>query len=218
MISKLVQSGSLLMFVCLATACSPQSTPSMMNVNKPVLTSETVMQQLAVKDIKDGHLRMIADDYARYGSGSLHLSLVYDPKSPSYTAMKAFNDLSSYKDRLGKLGIKNVDAETVQAAGDPMLMITYDAVKAQAPAGCNLLPGTDTNQTTRFIGDYKFGCTTDTMLARQIYRPEDLKGNSHLDAGDGRRAANSTEHYRVVTEDEASGPLDVLTRDQISAQ
>lgn len=207
-----------LVAICALAACAPQSTPSMMNTNKPQVLSETTMQQVAVKDVKEGYLRALAEDYTRFGSGNLHLSLVYDPASKNYSAMKAFNDLADIKARLNKMGVRSITAETIQAAGDPTLMINYDALKAAAPKGCTVLPGADNNQTTRHIGDYKFGCTIDTMVANQIYRPEDLRGNNQLDPGDGRRAANSTEHYRVVTEAEANRAIDVLTRDQIQSR
>lgn len=207
-----------LMALCALCACAGQSTPSMMNPNKPQLVSETAMQQVAIKDVKDGYLRMLAEDYARYGSNALHLSLVYDPASKNYTSVKAFKDLSDIKGKLNKLGVRNITAETLQASGDPVLMVSYDSVRATAPENCKTLDTAANNSTTRFIGDYKFGCTVDAMIANQIYRPQDLRGNDQLDPGDGRRAANSTEHYRVVTEQEANQEMDVLTREQIQSQ
>lgn len=204
--------------VCALSACAPQSTPSMMNTNKPQLVQDTSMQQVPVKAVTDGYLAKLADDYTRYGSDTMHLSLVYDPSSKSYSAMKAFNDLSDIKARLKKYGVRNVTAETLQASGDPLLMVSYDQTHAIGPQGCQTLDTARNNTTTRFIGDYKFGCTIDTMVANQLYRPADLRGNSQLDPGDGRRAANSTEHYRVVTEAEANREMDVLTREQIQSQ
>lgn len=201
---------------CMITACAPQTTPSMMNVAKPQLVSETSMQQVAVKDVKDGFLRMLAADYHRYGADMLNLSLAYDPKSKTYDAMTAFKDLARFKDKLNSYGVRTVTAETMQGEGEPTLMISYDAVKAAAPAGCTAFPGVDDNETTRFINGYKFGCTTESMLAKQIYRPGDLRGRDYMDPGDGRRATNSIEHYRVVTEAEANREMDILTRDQIA--
>lgn len=201
---------------CALSACGPQTKPSMMNTAKPQLVSETAMQQVAVKDAKDGYLRMLSEDYRRYGSDTMNLALAYDPASKTYDAMKAFNDLATIKSKLNSFGVRSINAETIQGVGEPVLLISYDAVKAAAPAGCNLFPGVEDNQTTRFIGDYRFGCTTETMLAKQIYRPSDLRGNDQLDPGDGRRAANSIEHYRVVTESEANREMNILTRDQIS--
>jgi type IV pilus biogenesis protein CpaD/CtpE len=201
---------------CILAACTPQTTPSMMNTQKPRLVSETAIQQIAVKDIKDGHLRMLAADYDRYGADAMNLSLVYDPKSKSYGAMNAFNDLARIKGKLNSFGVRNVTAETMQGEGDPVLMISYDALKAAGPSGCTAFPGVESNETTRFVGDYRFGCTTESMLAKQIYRPSDLGGRDYMDPGDGRRATNSIEHYRVVTEAEANREIDILTRDQIS--
>lgn len=201
---------------CALAACAPQNTPSMMNVEKPRLVTETAMQQIAVKDIKDGHLRMLASEYDRYGADAMNLSLVYDPKSKTYGAMNAFNDLARIKGKLNSFGVRSVTAETMQGEGDPVLMISYDSLKAQGPKGCTTFPGVEGNETTRFVGDYRFGCTTESMLAKQIYRPSDLGGKDHMDPGDGRRATNSIEHYRVVTEAEANREMDILTRDQIS--
>lgn len=207
-----------LLAICALTACGHQSTPSMMSTNKPQLVQDTAMMQVPVKNVSDGYLSSLADSYTRFGSDTMHLSLVYDPTSKTYTAMKAFNDLSDFKARLKKRGVRNVTAETLQASGEPLLMISYDQTHATAPQGCQTLDTARNNTTTRFIGEYKFGCTIDTMVANQIYRPSDLRGNAEFDPGDGRRAANSTEHYRVVTEEEANKEMEVLSREQIGSQ
>lgn len=197
-------------------ACARQSTPSMMNTSRIQVMPETQMIQLPVAEIRDGHLYKIADDYARFGASSVQMSLAYDPNSKTYGAMQAFNDLSKYKTSLTKMGVRNISAETVKSEGSsPTLLLSYDSVSAAAPAGCRNMPGFDDGLTTAHIGDYKFGCSTETMLAKQIYRPADLLGNDASDPGDGRRAANSVEFYRQVTPDEAEGDLERINRGDI---
>jgi len=75
-------------------------------------------------------------------------------------------------------------------------MVSFDTVQAQAPSDCTTMPGLEKNTTTRFIDDYKFGCSVETMVARQIARPSDLEGVSGLDDKDGgRRETNIVESY-----------------------
>lgn len=71
-------------------------------------------------------------------------------------------------------------------------------VHAAAPAGCRNMPGFDDGLTSEKIGDYRFGCSVDAMVAKQIYRPADLQGNAGHDLGDGRRATSGVEYYRRV--------------------
>jgi len=199
-------------------ACT-QTTPSMMNNNNPRLSSETTMQQTPVAAVNDNYIHSLAENFKRYGSSSMQLSLGYDPKSKSYTAMKAFKDLDRIKSQLASLGVQNVTAGTVQAEGsEPTLMISYDGLKATAPDGCTSLPGIDDNQTTRFIGDYKFGCSIDTLTARQIYRPADLKGNDYMGEADGRRTANSLEYYRQVPAIKGQSQLNQLGQQDMKSQ
>lgn len=198
-------------------ACAPQNIPSMMNESKPQLNNETHLSQVAIAKVNAGYIRALAEDYRRFGADSMHLGLVYDPHSRQYTAMKAFEDLARIKDQLAKNGVRDVRAETIKIEGsEPVLMVTYDTVHATAPENCSLLPGLDNNVTTRFIGDYKFGCSVDTMLANQIYRPADLAGNDQFDPGDGRRAANVTEYYRQVQEENVTGDLVILDRREVT--
>ncbi len=195
------------------------NTPSMMNTAKPQVLQETKLQQVPVADINDGYIYKMADDYARYGSGSMKLSLAYDPSSKTYTAMKAFNDLARIKSDLGKNGVSQIQAETVKVDGTvPTLLISYESLSAYAPAGCRNMPGLSDGLTTREIGDYRFGCSIDTALAQQIYRPGDLYGRGTVDPADGRRAANSVEYYRTVEQEEAEGDLDRIGRTDINAQ
>ncbi len=203
----------------LLCACAPLNTPSMVNTERPRLIEDTAMQQIPVSDISPGYLNKIARDYERFGTDTLHLSLGYDPKSKSYGALKAFEDLGSIKSKLQTMGVRAISAETVKVEGGaPTLMISYDALKAAAPAGCRNMPGMDDGITTREIGDYRFGCSIDTMLAKQIYRPADLQGNDAEDPGDARRAVNTVEHYRTIRQDEVEGDLERLQRSDMGAQ
>ncbi len=199
-------------------ACSRQSTPSMMNTSQPRVVEQTSMQQVPVKKISDGYLAQLADDYGRYGSGGVTLALAYDPASKAYGAMDAFNDLASVKERLRKAGLTNVRAETVKTEGsEPTLFISYDSQTALAPAGCRNMPGFDDGLTTGEIGNYKFGCSVDSMIAQQIYRPSDLRGNAAHDPIDGRKARNVSEYNRIVDPERIQGELTRMERKDMQA-
>lgn len=209
----------LVLSLCALGACAPQSTPSMVNTTRPTLAPETMMQQVEVSKISDGYLMGVAERHKRYGTSTLHLALGYDETSKTYTSMNAFSDLASVKSRLAKMGIKNVLAETAKIAKgeQPVLWVTFDAVTAQAPEGCTTMPGVDHN-TTRFMGEYKFGCSIDTVMTQQLYRPADLQGNSYMEPGSARRAATGLENYEVVTEGEVNEDLRVFERSEIGSQ
>ena len=200
-------------------ACSRLNTPSMVNEARPRLLPETILEQIPVANISETDLYQIADNYQRYGVDTMQISLAYDPALKTYSAMKAFEDLSAVKAKLKKLGVRSITGETVKSEGAiPTLLISYDSVTAQAPEGCRNMPGFDDGLTTGQIGDYKFGCSVDTMLAKQIYRPADLQGVGTSDPIDGRRATNSVEYYRHVDAQEAEGDLDRFDRTDIENQ
>lgn len=200
-------------------ACSRQSTPSMMNTSLPRVVEETTMDQILVENVNEAYLYKVASNHERYGTNTLMLSLSYDPASKTYDAMKAFQDLAKFKESLRKMGVHSVKAEAVKSSGaTPTLMVAYDSVSAQAPEGCRNMPGFDDGMTTPEIGDYRFGCSVDTMLAKQIYRPSDLQGNAMSDAIDGRRAANATEYYRRIEQEEAEGEIIRIQRSDIQGQ
>lgn len=200
----------------LLPACGRLSTPSMMNTSKPQLVPETTMEQVSVENVSTGYLQNVADNYQRFGTDTLRLSIAYDPDDKAYGAMKAFNQLAEFKSTLKKYGVRSITAETVKTQGTaPTLMISYDSVHAAAPAGCRNMPGFDDGMSTSEIGDYRFGCSVDSMLAQQIYRPSDLNGNSDSDLGDGRRASNSVEYYRQVSPEEAEGELQRMERSDL---
>ncbi len=207
-----------LLLPVLACACAPQSTPSMVNTEKPRLVADTTMQQIPVSSVTDGYLFNLARDYERYGTDAMHLSLGYDPKSKNYGAMKAFSDLADIKTKLREKGVRNITAEAVKMEGGaPTLMVSYDGVMAAAPAGCRNMPGFDDGMTTRELGDYRFGCSIDTMLAKQIYRPADLAGNAAEDPDNARRGVNIVDHYRTVGAAETEGDLERLQRADMGA-
>ncbi len=197
-------------------ACGRQTTPSMMNTSLPRVVNQTELVQAPVEDVTSGYLARIASDHERYGQGPLQLTLVYDAGSKTYGTKKAFDDLARFKTSLEKMGVRGIKGEALKANNiEPTLMVSYDRVKAEAPAGCKSMPGMENGMTTPEIGDYRFGCTSDMLLAKQIYNPSDLRGRYDSDPIDGRRAANNSEYYRVVTDDEADGELRTLSRDDI---
>jgi len=88
-------------------------------------------------------------------------------------------------------------------------------VQALAPNDCDLMPGLNTEQTTRFMDGYKFGCSTETMLSKQIAHPADLQGNGKLGARDGRRDAIILDSYK---RGEPREGLEGIERDDLVAE
>lgn len=204
--------------VALLAACAPQSTPSMMNTNKVQLQHQVAVQQVPLADINDVTLTLIADDYRRYGHGPLDLTMVFDPKSSGFTAMQARNRVREIETNLKERGIRTINVRTAAVdQGKPSLMVSYESYQAQAPENCHTMPGVDGYQTTRHIGDYRFGCTTESLLARQIARPADLMGRGADGMpSDGRRAANIVEEWRNYGSSNANAPLERIGRDDIA--
>ncbi len=178
------------------SACT-QYTPSMMSTSTAQLSNTTTMEQVPLAYINDATLSDLASHYKAHGTSALDLTMTFDPKSKSFTAMNAVHKLKHITADLKKKNVVNVTTQTAAIEkGTPSLLISYDMVQALAPLGCDLMPGLESSDTTRFIPDYKFGCSKETMLARQIARPKDLLGNDAMDDAGGRRAAIVTDGYK----------------------
>lgn len=198
----------------LMMACT-QTTPSMMNTSSVEVSRELVVEQIALDNINDSVLSQIAAHHLKTGDGALELTMTYDPISQSFTAMNAVHELKHVRDALRYKGIKNMVTQTLAVPeGKPSLMVSYDTVLAHAPSDCVSMPGLDNNLTGRDLGQYKFGCGVESMLARQIARPSDLEGN----AGLGKRGAG---RESGVIRDYAAGvprePLEGIERDDLTS-
>lgn len=208
-----------LMIGCAVLAgCFPQNTPSMVNTSRAELVSEGLVDQVPLKHVNDGYLSMLASQYGRYGEGPVDLTMMYDPASKTNTAMRAVNELGGITEKLRRKGIHNVRTATLPMNGqaEMMLMVSYDTVSAQGPSNCGTMQGLEDGRTDRDLGNYRFGCSVEQMLARQVSRPADLRGRGTADAGDGRRAANVSEAYGAVTVEEVKEPLESFSREDIS--
>ena len=197
------------------SACT-QSTPSMMNVSKIELAHETIVEQIPLSDVTDSNMSVLASHYHKNGKGPVDLTMTYDPKSKTFTAMKAIHALKKAEGVLKRKGLNNISAQTLAVPdGKPSLMVSYDIARAQAPSDCGHMPGLQSNDTTRFIDEYKFGCGVETMVAKQVAHPSDLEGTSEMGSRPARRDA-------VVLDGYSSGaprePLDGIERDDLSSE
>lgn len=199
---------------CALSACT-QSTPTMMNTAQIELSRETSFEQIPLNAINDVNIAALAGQYRQYGSGILDLTMTYDPKSSVFTAMKAAQELKEVQTLLKKKGVFNLAAQTLAVPdGKPSLMVSFDTVQARAPSDCGTMPGLNNNETGRFLGNYKFGCGVETMLAKQIARPADLEGNADMGARPARRDGIVTEEYSAGVPRQ---PLEGIEREDLAS-
>jgi type IV pilus biogenesis protein CpaD/CtpE len=207
-------SFSFVAFALLA-ACAPQSTSTMMNTSPVELSRETVVEQIPMTQMNDASIFVLAEQYRKDGNGSLDLTMTYDPKSSDFTAMSALHDLKHIKVVLKTKNITDVLTQTLAVPdGKPSLIVSYDTIRAQAPSDCMPTPGLESNETGRFIGDYKFGCGVESLIAKQIARPSDLEGNATLATRSARRESLVVEGYSAGVPRE---PLNGVERSDLSA-
>lgn len=189
----------------------------MMNTSRAELTTQKGIDQVPVAQVNERYLDALVGQYGRYGEGPIDLTVSFDPSSKSYNATKAVDELASLKSMLARKGMQNVNISTLPVSGleQPTLMVAYDMVTAQGPSDCGNMEGLYDNTTTPDIGQYRFGCGTEQMLARQISRPADLRGRGTVDTGDGRRANNVSEAYRGLPPEAYTEPLETFDRGEI---
>ena len=141
-------------------------------------------------------IHAIGNYYERFGNGTMNVVVSYDPKSNINTRVKAERALKSIQSGLAQNGVRDVkgDLSAMNGSGDvSTTLVSFPALVASAPQGCGMMPGyTDPSQDipndTNIKPPYGYGCTVETLLAKQVARPSDLMGKQGFETnGDGRR-------------------------------
>lgn len=156
-------------------------------------------QRMATASLGTSSLRTIADHYESHGEGPVDIAVTYDPDSSSNTAAKATDETLRIASALRRYGVPDVRSRLVPVSGQGRTsetIMNFDIVEARAPAGCATMGGLDGKPTAAHL-DYKYGCTIESQLARQIASPKDLLGREGLDTADGRRQSNIVERYKT---------------------
>lgn len=166
------------------------------NKNKIQVEEERFYEKIPVNAFTLGKIDQVSKYYTRYGDGKAVLTITYDPKSSTYTPLKASGDMAKFVKRMRDNGVKNIDSSLLPVQEDAEnVLISFTAYKAEAPKDCYNMPGVDTSIVER-DPDYRLGCTVDTLFARQVSRPKDLKGQDEVDKTvDGRRVGNAIHFY-----------------------
>ena len=146
--------------------------------------------------LQPGMIEARANDYRRYGSGPLELTVTYNPTSNIYTARSATEDSGRILRAFDANGIKHIRAEILPVSGDgpSKTLIHYVTQKAEAPRDCEDMEAIKDTGAENYR-NYELGCTTESYIARQVYRPGDLLGKGGTTDGDGRRDSRNIEQY-----------------------
>lgn len=181
--------------------------PTKITQNRVQVQQEKFIEELPVETVDAEMVAAMGSHYYKHGAGPVDLSVVYDPKSSTNTAMKANNELVRISNLLRKNGIKNVRANILPVQGNQasVAVISYTSYTTQPPKDCGVLAGVE-NTNIEVDADYKLGCTIETVYSKQIARPKDLAGHSQEDeTTDGRRGSNIVEIHRTGQPNEPLG-------------
>lgn len=185
---------ALLLSVGLLGACSMNS-PTWVNQNRVEVHEDQFTDTFETDKMNNGLIRAIATYHYRFGNGPLNLVVGYDAKSKTNTMAKANREAERISAELRRNGVREISVQTISLAGTQdrsLTTVTFPAVVAKAPAKCGTIPGynsaTSVPETGQGIPAYELGCTIETLMAQQIYRPGDLLGRKAFESNaDGRR-------------------------------
>lgn len=195
--SSLLLFASVLCVMPLLSACSVES-KSWVNDKRVEIHEDQFNDTFETASLDDATLRAIAVHYNRFGNGPLLAEVSYDPKSRKNGAGAAKAAAKRIDTVLRQNGVHDVQIGTtpVNGSGDvSKTLVTFAALTAHAPAGCPMMPGYngfgDMPENADGEPDYRYGCTVETLIARQVTRPSDLLGKSGFETdADGHRQTN----------------------------
>ena len=179
----------------LLTGCSVES-QSWVNQNRVEIHEDQFTDTFETVKINDATLHAIGDYYYRYGNGDMNVVVTYDPQSKSNTKSRAQSSLAYIESGLLKNGVSRSHSalSPMRGSGDvSTTLINFPALTAASPEGCGMMPGyenpaADIPNNTNIDAPYKYGCSVESLLAKQVARPSDLLGKQGFETNaDGRR-------------------------------
>lgn len=189
------------------SACSLDH-PTFISQNKIQVAEGTYNDEVALSAFDQGYASALGGYYGRYGDGPVTLTVTYDQKSKTNTAMKAGEELARLKDTLSLYGIKDVRGSIIpvyQSGETSNVLISFDTFNAVMPDDCRVMTGFEDTMLD-IDPDYELGCTVNTVISRQVARPKDLLGQDQTEStSDGRRGSNLLEPYHAGVPNEPLG-------------
>jgi len=189
----------------LASACSPGEPwlmeQSYVQPGKMTIAQSRHIVRKPLNTVSDGDLRQAATTFKKSGHGMMYAVIGYDvhnaaQKNESFARGKSIaqtlRDNGITDDRMV---VRSIPVSTAQ----PIIVIAFDKTEAGAAPGCQPMPSLDGPIATKESFDYRLGCGVQSVMARQLVDPMDLKGKTQRDnLMDGERVANIvTNDYRI---------------------
>ena len=174
--------------------------------NKVQVEEQKFVEEIPVHEITAAKIVGISQYYESHGSGPVDLTVTYDPRSSGNTAMTASNEVSKLVGAFRKEGLREIKGTILpvnQQGEKSVAIVSFLSYNALAPKDCTLMEGFE-GQNITVAEEYKLGCTVDTVFARQIARPKDLKGRGiSATTTEGRSASNIVDMERSGAPKEA---------------
>lgn len=195
-------------------ACSFDSPTKL--TDKKLQLVQTVDQNIfATDNLTKDVLQSIAGMHLESGGGEMAVTVSYDPQSSANTKSKAEVSAKRIVDTLQVEGVKDIAYSTLPVSAPPEYSVTtirYVQYDARGPENCDFIPGYKNRSdagSTEIHQDYDYGCTVETLFAKQLANPSDLAGKDGFDTKiNGRKAANAiygTGYYEAGPSPELSG-------------
>lgn len=174
-------------------------TPTWVNQARLEVHDDVFTDTFETAKLDQNMLRAIGNTYYRYGNGPMTLTMLYDPQSRSNTLSNAQRQGRKLATALKVHGVRDatVTTEAVPQLGHvPQTSITFPALTAKAPESCKtMMPGyggdVQVPENGNDVPPYLYGCSVESMIAKQVSRPGDLLGRpGHETYADGRRQEN----------------------------
>lgn len=211
---KTVRIFALLMATAALVGCAEEP-KTWVNQDRVEVHQDHFTDSFETAKLDDGMLRAIGVYYYRYGNGPMDAVVSYDPRSKVNTAAKAQAEMLRIERALRAGGVKDLRITKTAAAGSgdaSTTMVNFEALTARAPEKCGLMPGLEGPNALEPNGNddpaYRFGCSIETMMARQVSRPADLLGKHGFETNSDARRQDKVLSGRGYYGDKAADKLE----------
>lgn len=156
---------------------------------------------MVAQPLDAGHVPMIAKRFSRVGKGDMTITISYLPTDGGARA-RAETQGDVYRKEFFQYGVSNISVVTVPVAGRKdagKSVVTYNAVTAIPPEGCQDIHGRTGAGNIDDADEYRFGCATQAVFSKMVADPSDLMGKPGTQNGDSQRHGTIIEPYKAGT-------------------